>query len=483
MVEEKANKNIREAEAAEKAKLEAEEARRLAELARIEAENEAKKKAQEALALQQAKLEVEEALRLAEMARVTAEEELKRRLQEIEAEREARLRAKQERQRAELTLANAAPSAIHSKLPAELIIERHQSELALLEATKELKLKAKELKAEQQARRKAEQEQKQAQKELLEIREEAEKKALVANEEQQARIAAEQQRQQAELSLRQAEEEAQRRAQEAEAEQQARIAAEQQRQQAELSLRQAEEEAQRRAQEVEAEQWARIRAEEQLRLAEVERQKVNEAARKKTQEAHKPEEPLRSFSFSTRLCPTCMREFSMDQVYCLYDATLLLEPGAKRAKNIPIKKSSFIWPLAIASVLAIVGLAILVVPALSRRLLSLTSPTDDTVFSSTTPVANPAPDSPVVSGALAGKEVTLPNPVYPEAAKRKGLLGKVTVSVLVNRTGTVTWARALNGHPYLQPTAVEAAKKAKFSESKLMDRTGLTSGTITYTFK
>jgi TonB family protein len=92
-------------------------------------------------------------------------------------------------------------------------------------------------------------------------------------------------------------------------------------------------------------------------------------------------------------------------------------------------------------------------------------------------------DQPVVAGTLNGKETLLPDPEYPESAKRNGASGKVTVAVLVDRTGTVISARALNGDPLLQVPAVAAARKARFAPEKLISRLSRTSGTITYNFK
>jgi TonB family protein len=97
--------------------------------------------------------------------------------------------------------------------------------------------------------------------------------------------------------------------------------------------------------------------------------------------------------------------------------------------------------------------------------------------------ANVKQDQPVVGGTLTGKETLLPIPEYPESAKRNGAAGKVTVAVLVDRKGTVISARALNGHPLLQVTAVAAARKARFSPEKLISQSRRTSGTITFNFK
>ncbi len=88
-------------------------------------------------------------------------------------------------------------------------------------------------------------------------------------------------------------------------------------------------------------------------------------------------------------------------------------------------------------------------------------------------------ERPLIEGALQGKETTVVMPEYPVSAKTKGITGKVTVSVLVNKQGKVVSARALNGDQLLRAAAVAAARKAKFSPEKLG---GKTAGTITFSF-
>ncbi|HUQ30625.1 MAG TPA: TonB family protein [Pyrinomonadaceae bacterium] len=98
--------------------------------------------------------------------------------------------------------------------------------------------------------------------------------------------------------------------------------------------------------------------------------------------------------------------------------------------------------------------------------------------------ANRDEERPVVEGALHGKEAILVLPEYPVGAKSKGVTGKVTVSVVVNKQGLVVSARALNGDQLLRAAAVTAARKAKFSPEKLVgDEQSTIPGTITYSFK
>ena len=98
------------------------------------------------------------------------------------------------------------------------------------------------------------------------------------------------------------------------------------------------------------------------------------------------------------------------------------------------------------------------------------------------PTSNVGGDYPVTGGPLAGAESNLPQPDYPEDAKRKGVSGPITVVVRVNRVGKVISWRTLEGDPRLRAAALKAARKATFSQAKL-PAGGEVVGTIMYTFK
>lgn len=102
------------------------------------------------------------------------------------------------------------------------------------------------------------------------------------------------------------------------------------------------------------------------------------------------------------------------------------------------------------------------------------------------PVPAPTPDVPKVlkvsTGVLEGKAVSLPRPIYSEMAKRIRLQGPVTVQVLIDETGKVVSAKAVNGHPLLAVEATRAALQARFSPTKLGDQAVKVSGVITYNF-
>ena len=92
------------------------------------------------------------------------------------------------------------------------------------------------------------------------------------------------------------------------------------------------------------------------------------------------------------------------------------------------------------------------------------------------------PMAPIAGGVLNGKAVSKPAPAYPQEAKAAGASGAVTVQITISEDGTVESAKAVNGHPLLHDAAVEAAKKAKFTQTRLSGQPVKVSGVITYNF-
>jgi len=68
----------------------------------------------------------------------------------------------------------------------------------------------------------------------------------------------------------------------------------------------------------------------------------------------------------------------------------------------------------------------------------------------------------VENGALSGRVISLPRPVYPDEARRAKVTGLVRVLVTVDEKGDVVEAEAISGSPVLQAAAVDAAKQARF---------------------
>jgi periplasmic protein TonB len=89
---------------------------------------------------------------------------------------------------------------------------------------------------------------------------------------------------------------------------------------------------------------------------------------------------------------------------------------------------------------------------------------------------------PVSGGVLNGTALSLPPPVYPEAAKRSRTSGVVTVEVILDETGKVVSANASSGPTMLRDAAVQAALKARFSPTKLSGQPVKVSGVINYKF-
>lgn len=88
----------------------------------------------------------------------------------------------------------------------------------------------------------------------------------------------------------------------------------------------------------------------------------------------------------------------------------------------------------------------------------------------------------ISGGVLNGKAISLPKPPFPPAAKAVGASGAVSVQVLIDENGDVISATAVSGHPLLRAAAVEAARGARFSPTKLQGMPVKVSGIITYNF-
>ena len=98
----------------------------------------------------------------------------------------------------------------------------------------------------------------------------------------------------------------------------------------------------------------------------------------------------------------------------------------------------------------------------------------------TTPTKGVA--KPLELGDLTAKAITLPKPVAPEEAKRIKASGKVTVRVIVDETGKVISALAVDGPVALRAVAEGAARKATFEPTIKDGVTVKITGTLTYNF-
>lgn len=98
------------------------------------------------------------------------------------------------------------------------------------------------------------------------------------------------------------------------------------------------------------------------------------------------------------------------------------------------------------------------------------------------PTPKPVPKAPISGGVLNGKAISLPKPPYPQIARAARASGTVTVQVTIDENGNVISASAVSGHPLLQQSAVQAARQAKFSPTKLSGQPVKVTGVITYNF-
>jgi periplasmic protein TonB len=92
------------------------------------------------------------------------------------------------------------------------------------------------------------------------------------------------------------------------------------------------------------------------------------------------------------------------------------------------------------------------------------------------------PRAPISGGVLNGKAISLPKPPYPQIARAAHAAGTVVVQVLIDENGSVVSAHAVSGHPLLQAVAVQAARQARFSPTKLSGQPVKVTGVIQYNF-
>jgi TonB family protein len=92
------------------------------------------------------------------------------------------------------------------------------------------------------------------------------------------------------------------------------------------------------------------------------------------------------------------------------------------------------------------------------------------------------PRAPIRGGIINGKAVSKPSPRYPAAAREAGVTGTVEVAVIIDEEGKVIGAEAVSGPAELREASVEAARKARFSPTRLSGQPVKVSGRLSYTF-
>ncbi|MCP9492945.1 MAG: energy transducer TonB [Pyrinomonadaceae bacterium MAG19_C2-C3] len=91
---------------------------------------------------------------------------------------------------------------------------------------------------------------------------------------------------------------------------------------------------------------------------------------------------------------------------------------------------------------------------------------------------------PTVSrGVVNGLATYKPEPPYPQVARNARVSGSVQIQILIDEQGKVISAQALSGHALLRNAALTAARRARFTPTKLSDVPVKVQGVITYNFK
>lgn len=100
------------------------------------------------------------------------------------------------------------------------------------------------------------------------------------------------------------------------------------------------------------------------------------------------------------------------------------------------------------------------------------------------PIPKSAPKKPITKtkGVVNGDAISLPKPPYPAIARAAGVTGTVSVQVLIDETGRVVSAKAVDGHAFFKVEAERAARNAKFNPTLLSDQPVKVSGVIVYRF-
>lgn len=101
--------------------------------------------------------------------------------------------------------------------------------------------------------------------------------------------------------------------------------------------------------------------------------------------------------------------------------------------------------------------------------------------SSGRPAANDTPISGGDIGAARGVLKRVP-PAYPPVAKAAGAQGTVAVGIVINESGEVISAKAVEGHPLLREAAVEAARQWQFKPTELDGKPVKVTGRVTFNF-
>ena len=183
-------------------------------------------------------------------------------------------------------------------------------------------------------------------------------------------------------------------------------------------------------------------------------------------------------------CPKCNTVFPNAQFsYCPHDYTKLITGAAPPPvpEASPASTPITVW-LLIAFVLGSSAFAAYKLTAYLWRTEPAPTPVAAKPADAASEIKKPTFS---VSGALAGLEVSVPEPEYPAELQSAGIGGPITVRIRVNKNGRVVSAISSSGDRRLRTAAVKAATQATFSPQKLAEvsqRGRVVSGSITYEF-
>ncbi|MCM3902959.1 MAG: TonB family protein [Pyrinomonadaceae bacterium] len=202
-------------------------------------------------------------------------------------------------------------------------------------------------------------------------------------------------------------------------------------------------------------------------------------------------EPKTGESFNplpVKRCPECNTAYDNPLVrYCAYDAAKLISVDVSMSNNSAARDWSrqTLWVL--VAIITVLGASLGYLMNNYRSSEKVASAPIAAI--STSPIATQTEQpevtrnaSPLVSGALSGMEVDVPEPEYPAKARAEGVSGTIKVRIQVNKKGRVVLARSSSGDRRLRAAAVAAAQNATFSPEKLAVQGRVLSGTITYNF-
>jgi len=115
---------------------------------------------------------------------------------------------------------------------------------------------------------------------------------------------------------------------------------------------------------------------------------------------------------------------------------------------------------------------------------SVETPTEVVKMPDPPPIVKTEPKKPVMrtKGVVNGDAISLPKPAYPAIARAINLTGSVNVQVLIDESGDVVSAKAIDGHSFFKLEAERAARKAKFRPTLLSDVPVKVTGVIVYRF-